>query len=136
MILFKKKMMNGVAHLSDSASRLAGGMFESIRGLCGSLVTGGRWQPTMFAAKDQSIEQDIAAWDGIPLDLAERGLRHGFLAHRIARSIEAHAPEIVHLHGLWGPASRAALRLTDGHGGPRLVISPRGMLEPWALARS
>ena len=28
----QEKMMSGVAHLSDSASRLAGGMFESIRG--------------------------------------------------------------------------------------------------------
>ncbi len=132
----QKKMMKGVAHLSDSASRLAGGMFESIRGLCGSLVIGGRWQPAMFAAKDTLIEQDFAVWDGIPLDVAARGLRGGFLAHRIARSIEAHAPEIVHLHGLWGPASRAALRLAGGHARPRLVISPRGMLEPWALARS
>ena len=128
--------MKGVAHLSDSASRHAGGMFESIRGLCGSLVTGGRWQPAMFAAKDTSIEQDFAVWDEIPLDVAARGLRGGFLAPRIARSIEAHAPEIVHLHGLWGPASRAALRLAAGHARPRLVISPRGMLEPWALARS
>jgi glycosyltransferase involved in cell wall biosynthesis len=129
-------MMRGVAHLSDSASRLAGGMFESIRGLCGSLVTGGRWQPAMFAAKDPSIEQDLTAWMGIPLDVATRGLRGGFLSHRIARSIEEYAPKIVHLHGLWGPASRAALRLTAGQGRPRLVISPRGMLEPWALARS
>ena len=64
-------------------------MFESIRGLCRSLVTGGRWQPAMFAAKDTSIEQDFAAWDGIPLDIAARGLRGGFLANRIASSIEA-----------------------------------------------
>ena len=90
----------------------------------------------MFAAKDTSIEQDFAAWDGIPLDIAARGLRGGFLANRIASSIEAYAPEIIHLHGLWGPASRAALRLTSGQRFPKLIISPRGMLEPWALARS
>ena len=90
----------------------------------------------MFAAKDTSIEQDFTAWNGIPLDVAPRGIRGGFLSHRIARSIEEHAPKIVHLHGLWGPASRAALRSTAGQGRPRLVISPRGMLEPWALARS
>ena len=136
MISFQKKMMKGVAHLSDSASRLAGGMFESIRGLCGSLVIDGRWQPAMFAAKDTSIEQDFAVWDGIPLDVAARGLRGGFLAHRIASSIEAYAPEIIHLHGVWGPASRAALRLTSGQRFPKLIVSPRGMLEPWALARS
>lgn len=128
--------MKHVVHVSDSASRLAGGMFESVRGLCRSLAAGDRWRPAMVAAQDPHAEQDAAAWDGIPLDVVPGGKLDRLIGTRILRSIEASAPEIIHLHGVWGPASRAAWRLTARHGGPGLVISPRGMLEPWALALS
>jgi poly(glycerol-phosphate) alpha-glucosyltransferase len=128
--------MKHVVHVSDSASRLAGGMFESVRGLCRSLAAGDRWRPAMVAAQDPHAEQDAAAWDGIPLDVVPGGKLDRLIGTRILRSIEASAPEIIHLHGVWGPASRAAWRLTARRGGPGLVISPRGMLEPWALALS
>ena len=127
--------MKRAAHFSDSASRLAGGMFVSVRGLCRSLATEGRWQPKMFAAQDAYTQQDCAVWNGIPLEIAARGLRGGLVGPLIAKSVEAYSPEIIHLHGLWGPASRAAGRLIARHDLLRLVISPHGMLEPWALAR-
>lgn len=45
------------------------------------------------------------------------------------------APDLLHLHGLWAYPSLAALRWGAATGRPRLV-SPHGMLEPWALSRS
>jgi len=128
--------MKHVVHVSDSASRLAGGMFESVRGLCRSLCADDRWQPYMAAVEDLRAEQDAAAWDGIPLDIVPGSRLDRLIGTRLLRSIEASAPEIIHLHGVWGPASRAVWRLTARHDAPRLVISPRGMLEPWALALS
>lgn len=53
-------------------------------------------------------------------------------AHRLIRSF---GPEIVHLNGLWTYASLIARGLRRRLGVPTL-ISPRGMLDPWALQRS
>ena len=43
------------------------------------------------------------------------------------------AADLVHDHGLWLPANHAAARAAARAGVP-FVVSPRGMLEPWALA--
>lgn len=48
---------------------------------------------------------------------------------------EARAAEVVHNHGLWMWPNAYARQAAATAGRP-LVISPRGMLEPWALARS
>ena len=51
----------------------------------------------------------------------------------MGRDAPAAAADIVHVHGLWLPlfhASARSARQTQ----TALVISPRGMLEPWALA--
>ena len=45
-------------------------------------------------------------------------------------------PDVVHLHGLWTYASIVAARWRKLHVEGRLIISPHGMLEQWALDRS
>src|SRR5262245_18364102 len=90
----------------------------------------------MVEAKDPHAGQDAAAWDGIPLDVVPGGKLDRITGTPILRSIEASAPDIIHLHGLWGPATRAAWRVIARHDGPSLVIAPHRMLEPWALALS
>src|SRR5204862_255600 len=42
------------------------------------------------------------------------------------------APVVVHDHGVWLPWNHAVARATRQAGIPR-VVSPRGMLEPWAM---
>ena len=91
----------------------------------------------MFAAQDAYTQQDCAVWNGIPLEIAARGLRGGLVGPLIAKSVEAYSPEIIHLHGLWGPGEPGIRREIDCASRliAPLVISPHGMLEPWALAR-
>ena len=55
----------------------------------------------------------------------------GPLVPGAARALRGIAPEVVHTHGLWTGLSVAARRT----GGVR-VVSPHGMLEPWALSQS
>ncbi|MGM0583325.1 MAG: glycosyltransferase [Pseudomonadota bacterium] len=57
-------------------------------------------------------------------------------APEIDRLIVRLAPDVVHLHGLWTYPSIAAARWRVRSPESRLVISPHGMLEPWALANS
>ena len=53
----------------------------------------------------------------------------------LARSLGESRPDIIHAHGLWQLPLRYAAASAARHHVP-LVISPRGMLAPWALARS
>jgi len=56
-------------------------------------------------------------------------------AREICAILREVQPDIVHVHGLWTAASQAAVRWTKHTGLPH-VVSPHGMLDPWALERS
>jgi glycosyltransferase involved in cell wall biosynthesis len=47
-------------------------------------------------------------------------------------AIAAFAPDVVHDNGLWLPHNHRLADLARAAGAPR-VVSPRGMLEPWAI---
>jgi len=128
--------MRTVIHVVDSASRLAGGMFESVRGLCKGTVATKNWAPSVIAFEDEYSESDRALW-GEALRLIPPS-RFGAIgsARLMAATVRNESPSIVHLHGIWGPASIAARSLLFNPRGLPLVISPRGMLERWALRRS
>jgi glycosyltransferase involved in cell wall biosynthesis len=56
-----------------------------------------------------------------------------FQVERVAeRLVQAHAPDLVHVHGVWSPSMHRVCVFARKHGLP-LMISPRGMLTPWAL---
>ncbi len=52
----------------------------------------------------------------------------------LAAAVQAAAPELLHLHGLWRSPTRIASRLARA--GLPLLIAPHGMLDPGALAIS
>jgi len=56
-------------------------------------------------------------------------------APALGAALRADAPDLLHLHGLFTWPSGAARRWRRGTGRP-VVVSPHGMLEPWALANS
>ncbi len=53
------------------------------------------------------------------------------LGHKVVHSLEDQ-PDLVHFHGLWQPAHLSLARTCRARGLPYLV-SPHGMLEPWAF---
>lgn len=53
----------------------------------------------------------------------------------MARFLDARAPDLLHLHGLFTWPSEIARRFGRRTGRP-VVVTPHGMLEPWALAHS
>ena len=127
--------MRRVVHVTDSASRLAGGMFESVRGLCDGIASSESWLPSVIALEDAYSESDRALWE-TALRLI-RPSRFGAIdsARVMAAAIRNESPSVVHLHGIWGVAS-IAVRIVRTSQDVPVVVSPHGMLEPWALRRS
>ncbi|MFT6792619.1 MAG: glycosyltransferase involved in cell wall biosynthesis [Rubritalea sp.] len=82
---------------------------------------------------------EIGLWSAEPVggllaDLTEEQSRHIKLySGSFPAALEAFGvPDLVHDHGIWLPCHREVARVCKVRGIPRMV-SPRGMLEPWAL---
>ncbi len=125
-----------VVHLTDSISRLAGGLFESVRHLSRSVHAVGSTNLSVLGLADARSAEDAPRWDPIPtrvydvLGPAAFGYAPGLLANLLAQDAA-----LLHVHGLWKYPSIAA-----NHWHRRLrrpyIVSPHGMLEPWALQQS
>jgi glycosyltransferase involved in cell wall biosynthesis len=118
-----------------------GGPPRSILGLCRTLAKAGA-DVEVFTTTANGDEPLLAAPDGIayegvrvryfPIGSPRVGWRGEGLAHAVAR--EARRADLVHVHGLWNLTSWAGVRAARAAGIP-YVISPRGMLQPAAMAR-
>jgi poly(glycerol-phosphate) alpha-glucosyltransferase len=118
-----------------SSLRLSsGGPTHSVTRLCEALNELGA--PTEIAtvagAGEQAPPPGITPVHAFPLAWPPRLRRspelEAFLDHEAPRF------DLIHVHGLWQWPGTAARRVAIKHGLP-LVISPRGMLEPWALGQ-
>lgn len=58
--------------------------------------------------------------------------RHAELWEALSRRLDATRPDLVHDHGLWLPSNIISAVETHRRGVPH-VVSPHGMLEPWAI---
>jgi glycosyltransferase involved in cell wall biosynthesis len=68
----------------------------------------------------------------VPTKLVAGGLGAGWrVAAEVARRVRQQQVDLLHVHGLWMPACFLASRVARQQGIP-LVITPHGMLEPWA----
>ncbi len=123
--------------LLGSLSREAGGLFDATRHLGQALHAPPVMDVEVFGLADSHAEADAQAWK--PLCV------HTLSAHTYASSwglapgmravLDGAALDLLHVHGLWMYQSVASLAWKRGNSG-RLIISPHGMLDPWALANS
>jgi len=129
--------MRRVVHITDSASRLAGGLFESVRGACRAVDASGSWATAVVALEDAHSKEDSVAWGATQLRLASQSPLGPFgSTQQMVRLCRCESPSVVHLHGIWGPASFAVRQILNESLRSPVVVSPRGMLEAWALRRS
>lgn len=121
--------------LTGSMSRQAGGLFWSVRHLARSTQAAG-CGVEVFAARDGDSARDLSQWAGVDLQVLEkRGpTAFGFMPE-LNRALDASDPELLHTHGIWMYPSLATLQWSRRTGRPYL-ISPRGMLDPWAVRHS
>jgi glycosyltransferase involved in cell wall biosynthesis len=124
-----------VGLLTASVSRRAGGVFDAVRRLAQELKRDGL-TVRVFGLRDADTDRDRPLWDGIEVFAGEvfGPAAFGFCPTLLGALERAHL-DVLHLQGLWMYPSVACLkwaRRVRRH----YVISPHGMLDPWALRNS
>jgi glycosyltransferase involved in cell wall biosynthesis len=123
-----------LAVLTSTISRKAGGMYESVRHLHRAIEN----QPpvVVLATLDDFTEEDRSVWT--PMDVRTfpiKGPRSLSYSPMMCDALNRLRPDLVHVHGLWQGPSMACVQYHSKNRTPYLV-SPRGMLDPWALNNS
>ncbi|MDG5750638.1 glycosyltransferase [Qipengyuania sp. XHP0211] len=121
--------------LTARASRANGGVFEAVVGQVGLLKRLGA-VPVVIAVEDEAHVADAWRLDDAEVRLAKQvGPDQPGFAPQLAIQLKEAKLDLLHLHGIWTYASRAAAHWANNSGGP-LVISPHGMLDPWITERN
>ena len=125
-----------VDHVTPSVSRLGGGLFESVRHVSQHLAVERNVELSVIGLSDERASDDLPRW--APLDVERcRVVGPQFFGYspELAQALSNSNADVIHLHGLWKYPSVAVSRWSHRTGKPH-VISPRGMLEPWAVQQS
>src|SRR6266568_4949833 len=124
--------MISTANLVGSVSRNAGGLHESVRRLVQSVGEAGVGV-RVLTVEDEFTDADLAVWNPVKVDVfphtwpAAFGYSPGFL-----RVLREHQPDLIHTHGIWMYPSIATAVYCHQQRLP-YMISPHGMLDPWAV---
>jgi len=123
------------AFVTASISRDAGGLFFAMTSLARNLHQAGVDICT-HGVIDGHTEADAGAWKPVPCMAHPRqGPAAIAYAPGLFRGLLAGAHELAHTHGIWQWPSAAVHRWHKKTGKPYL-ISPHGMLDPWAASQS
>lgn len=121
--------------VTGSMSRNAGGLFNSVRESALHLAEAGA-DVSVYALEDDHSAADLAEWEPLrPQVLPTRRFGPMPFAPDLAERLANGGHDILHLHGIWQVQSRAVNRWKRETKRP-VMISPRGMLDPWALLHS
>ncbi len=130
--------------VTTGLSRSGGGPFFSVSGLTRAVNNGGAVRASVVGAYRDAGDwpSDRAQWEPVGLD-AFPGAGIGPVwqlaaatCNRVAAARARGLPAAVHLHGIWDGGSLAVSRVAKRINDAPIVVSPRGMLEPWALRQS
>jgi len=124
-----------VCHVTTACGASGAGVFEAIRGLVTQLGRRGRVDLRLLHPATADAATDERAWS-IPHVETTRWTASGPRFFSYSGDLEARLPvapgAVMHQHGIWQYHSLACSARRRRHGVRRLV-SPHGMLHPWAL---
>lgn len=113
----------------------AGGLYYSVRALCRGIDGMGQNQVSVFSMGefDRGVFEH---WLPLrPITFKRRFPRAYGPAFGMRKAIAEFSPDLIHSHGIWMFNSFVASREARRTGAP-LMVSPRGMLDPWAVRNS
>lgn len=114
-------------------SRSAGGLFYAISSLSKAMVRGGA-DLAVYGRSDEFVARDQAAWGPVPT-ASFKVFGPLQVSVKLRGMLRQRQPDLIHQHGIWLDSQWAALQWHRKVGGP-VVVSPHGMLDPWALRNS
>lgn len=117
----------------SGTTRKAGGLFYAVSSLCRALAEGGT-DIAVFGRSDPFFQADSEKWGNVSLSSYNAVGPLGF-SMPLRRLLLQAEVDIVHQHGIWLYDQWAALQWQKKTGKP-VVVSPHGMLDPWALKNS
>ena len=121
--------------VTGSMSRQAGGLFNSVRKSALNFKEAGI-SLGVHALRDDYSDEDIKAWLPIrPHVHSTVGPASLGYAPDLAAALNEADYDLLHLHGIWQFQSLAVRNWRRKTGKP-VMISPRGMLDPWAISNS
>lgn len=124
-----------VTFLTLSLSRSAGGLFFSVRSLAKAIEKHGA-KMNVIAPSDSFTAADRNKWQ--PIDTHSYdvvGSRKLGYSRAVSPLLKSTMPDIQHVHGIWMYHSLVNHRTARKENTP-YVISPRGMLDSWALSHA
>lgn len=126
-----------ILHSCQTVSRSFGGVFEVARQLTGELHRQNPdWHIRVLGAEDEHTAADQELWHGVEVaPYRVYGPRRAGWSLAIAGQYRSFRPDVAHVHGLWMHYGLVNLSESQRARIP-WIVSPHGMLDPWALAHS
>ena len=130
-----KKPRSSLVYLTSPVSRTAGGLFDALRNLALGIQEGDRYSPSVMGLSEPNFERDRSLWGKVEAK-AFPVLGPGFFGYspELSKALYLKNPALLHIHGLWMYPSVAAIQWSRRS--KPYVVSPHGMLDPWALRNS
>lgn len=125
-----------VCAVTASLSRRAGGVLDAMRSVLKTLAIRHAVRIEVFGLSDEYTSDDLPDWAPLaPQAFSILGGKALGYARGLGPALQAMSPDLVHLHGLWMYPSVASAGWARRAERP-LVVTPHGMLDPWALRNS
>lgn len=121
--------------LASKLSPAAGGLSVSVPGLANSIDSLPGMEMHVMGTLDPANPNAAQTWGPRVHAFAVKGPKVWQFAPDMSQGITSLTPELIDVQGLWAYSSVANLRYARKTGTPYLV-TPRGMLDPWARRNS
>lgn len=123
-----------IANISASVSRHGGGVSDSLAGLCGALAGLSDTEVHAFGLDDGGTP--VIQWGDARVSVFRKiGPQTFGCSPKLKRALLTGDFDTVHTHGIWMYPSLAALSW-HSHTDRPYMVSPHGMLDPWALGNA
>jgi len=134
-VSWRRPVRDDLAFLTSTLSSAAGGLAASVPHLAHGLARASASVVHVVGVGDPEDPEAAMAWGpNVHADRAKGPHAFGY-APEMADTLARLAPSLIDVQGLWTYPSLANLRHHRRHGTP-YVVTPHGMLDPWARSRS